>query len=525
MAFFNKDKLADLIEKYPRLPLLIPIFLALVLSWPHFNERLMADSCNYLDIGANLASGKGYLTTILTWFVEPSKVTHSALIEKQPLFPMFLAGFIYFFGMYRIVLLKVFLFALYVLSIFLTYEWVRKAYRVKPAFFSALYLAANPIMQIVQLDILNYSLFIFLLVLGIYLYLRFSGNFSVSFLGVITGLAYLTRLEGSLVFIFFCGCYLMAKKWRQLIILILAFSITISPLFIARKIKYNDFTKSIHEFQYRTLFSPNDAMWFYDVELYTFKELLKEHKKQIFEQIILNIKNYGGFFFGPYGLFIFFAAIFFFRPRYFNSIRETHLFYLFFLWLLSLLLHWPRTHIFDRSYLTSPLIFIITPVYVVLLEAVAREKLSNWLKSMTKYVMPLVIITTIMVNQVYARPFVMDWSAQTVKRTQAAQPLVAWIEKTFNNDDIICSEDYYLINYYTRRPTVALPWNLNPNNIENFLRDYPAKAVIFNRDFPEVNNMRGIATIKKWRLYRVSESNYQAFLPPPIFNFPTSRVI
>ena len=443
MPRISLDSLTEFTRKHPLFPFLIPAFLAVILGLPYYVESLSPDSCIYLDIGANVAHGKGFITTILNWFTEPSPVVQSAFIQRQPLYPLLLGGFIYFFGLYQIFYLQVFMFLIFLVSLFLAYEWIRQTEGIKQAFFATLYLSTSPLMLFSNIYVSNNSLFTLLVVLSIYIYLKRDSERWSLLLGFIVGLTYLTRLEGSLLFIFYAGSHFLSRKWRQLILFSLVFIVTIAPLLIGRKLEFGSFSKSVHEVNYHTLHAPSEVMRFYEGRLRSFKELFTQHKMQIFKKILRNVKQYSLFFLGTYALSLFFGLLVFVRPHHFQTKRSFHILLLFLFWLLSLLLHWPHTHIYDRGRITTPLIFIVVPIFVVFLESFCKEKLTALLADKAKLVMPLIVIIIIVLNQLYARPFALDWVNKTRQDNQTIQHLSKWINQNIDEDWVICSDSYF----------------------------------------------------------------------------------
>ena len=503
----------EFVERHPFLFFLIPASLTVILGWSFFDLGLSPDDCIYLDIGANLAQGKGYTTSILNWFFEPWPIVSSAWIQRQPLYPLLLAGYIYLFGLYKITLLKTLIFSIYLVNIALIYDWVRRTEGVKAAFFTALYLCTSPILLYANISASNNALFTFLVVISVYVYLlKESSNWSL-LLGFFAGLAYLTRLEGTLLFLFFGGVYLLRRKWRHLLYLGLTFVITISPLLIARQVEYGDFSKSVHAINYGTLHAPADVMHYYEGRLKTFKELFGQHKTQILKQMGNNIVYYANFFLGPYVLSFFLLLMVFSRSCYFSSSRGQHLVFFFLFWLLSLILHWPQTHIYDRCRITAPLMFIIVPAYVIFMENFFSEKLGKYFSGKIKFLMPLIIIVTIFLNQLYTRPFVAAWAKNSERITVSNMELFDWINNNTVLDEAICADLYYLINYFTRRPSLKLPKDITLKNVDRFLTDYPIKLFIVSRSSDYQRRIIEIALRRNWPLKRIPKTDYFSIIP------------
>lgn len=238
------------------------IFFLLVyfkLGWTGFS---WGDAKEYIQIAKNLLDGNGFSMSEITPFVPDGL--------RTPIFPIFLVGILLFFkNLYFVSLIQILLFAF---SSIIIYRLGREMIGTGASLVALIFLALEPSMAYWNSMFLTESLFLFLLILGLYFFIKFYKDgslFSIFVSASFLGFATLTRPAAQgLWFIFLMFILFLIKKigirrvLYSLIIFIVTFIIVVSPWLIRNKVLFNTYS-----------FSSADASVFYKFNLKAYLQL------------------------------------------------------------------------------------------------------------------------------------------------------------------------------------------------------------------------------------------------------------
>jgi len=184
--------------------LIILITIGILLFFYNQNQGYWWDEAVYLGLAQNLQEGN-------YWINVPGQEAF-----RPPLFPVIISGLLTFgFGIFLIKFLPI-LFAIF--SVLVIYDIVRVMYNKEIALWSALVLTASHYFLFFSLKLLTESLFILLSLLMIYLYYSGIKEDRRLFLlaGLFTGLAFLTRYMGGILFLVYLIYPLLIGKKKEI---------------------------------------------------------------------------------------------------------------------------------------------------------------------------------------------------------------------------------------------------------------------------------------------------------------------
>lgn len=156
------------------------------------------DSVEYINIAENLVSGRGFITTIKPYLIDENPVIAPGNLLRPPLAPLLYAIFLaVYHNYYFLQFVNIFLSSLVVV---LTYLLTRTFVREKLSFLAAVLIALNPYLIVDSRFIISEQLFYCLVLSFFLIYFRMAERSrKYVCLGVLAGLAYLTRIEGILL--------------------------------------------------------------------------------------------------------------------------------------------------------------------------------------------------------------------------------------------------------------------------------------------------------------------------------------
>ncbi len=227
------------------------------LGWTGF---YWGDVPGYVQIAKNLLLGNGFSMADVAPFVPDG--------FRTLMYPVFVAGVLFIFkNLYFISLVQILFFAIFALII---YRLGKEILSSKVAFISSLILILEPSMAYWNIMWLTETLFLFLLILGLYFFIEFykKGSFlNIFFSASFLGLATLTRPAAQGLWFIFLILILFKKIGAKrclisLIIFVAAFGITVAPWLIRNKFYFNTFS-----------FSSADTSVFYQFNLPAYLKL------------------------------------------------------------------------------------------------------------------------------------------------------------------------------------------------------------------------------------------------------------
>jgi 4-amino-4-deoxy-L-arabinose transferase-like glycosyltransferase len=172
---------------------------------PLVNSRLPlpADGHEYLNVAWNLAHGYGFRKTIKWNYYVTEPVIHSALADRSIFYPLFLAPFVKVLPVIWLAAgLRLISVVLCALTVALAYLLWRRRFGAATALAAGIILAVQPGYLEIGSEPLSEALFLFLIVGSFFLAERATSPKAWGIVGVLTGLAYLTRPNG--IFVVFC---------------------------------------------------------------------------------------------------------------------------------------------------------------------------------------------------------------------------------------------------------------------------------------------------------------------------------
>ncbi len=219
-------------ERKKIIPPLILFLIGLAFRLPFFGVPFWRtpDAVEFIDVARNIVSGHGLMQTIKWNFFESYPVVTSAFHGK----PFFAS--VIFSLILRLqndpYLLQLFLLILGAVNVVLFYFLARKFLSNKMSFVASLFFALNPDILITNRMVLSDVLFYFFVLLSFLLFFAKDNLKKYFFLGIVTALSYLTRAEGSFLFVVFLLTFIFQKKKiSQIFIFAGFFVLTALPYF------------------------------------------------------------------------------------------------------------------------------------------------------------------------------------------------------------------------------------------------------------------------------------------------------
>lgn len=202
------------------------------------------DAEGYIQLAKNLLAGNGFSMAESAPFILDG--------FRTPMYPVFLAGILFVFkNLYFVSLIQIFLFAVCAVMV---YRLGKDVLGSKTALAGSLILILEPTMAYWNTQWITETLFLFLLVLGLYFFVEFykKGSFlNVFFSALFLGFATLTRPAGQGLWVIFLVLFLFFIKkfnWKfvliSLAVFIASFVAVVSPWLIRNKIYFNTYSFS-----------------------------------------------------------------------------------------------------------------------------------------------------------------------------------------------------------------------------------------------------------------------------------------
>jgi len=136
-------------------------------------------------------------------------------------------------------------FIIFVLSILLTYDISYRVFKSQTAsFLTVLILAFNPLFFYWSLRIMAINLLALLVIVSVWIKVRLRSKYKYLVLGLLSGLAFLTRFDGLLLFFSFAFVLLYKRRFLDLVKLSSASLVTVSPWLLRNQIMFGSFYKS-----------------------------------------------------------------------------------------------------------------------------------------------------------------------------------------------------------------------------------------------------------------------------------------
>jgi 4-amino-4-deoxy-L-arabinose transferase-like glycosyltransferase len=212
-------------------------FLLIFGGFDHEIHDSLSDQFIYIDIGQNLADGKGFVTSVDTFIADAGELTSIS----PPLYPYFLAGVFSVFGKNLIAVRLIHILLSFVV-VAVTYWLGREIFSEKIGWVSGILVAVHPAYIMYVRPIMSEGIFfalVALMALTAYWILKHPKNYSHYFaFGFVSGLGFLTRTEALvgmavlLAYIAFTQLLEKRLQWIQLGLACAVFGILLVPVTI-----------------------------------------------------------------------------------------------------------------------------------------------------------------------------------------------------------------------------------------------------------------------------------------------------
>ncbi len=450
------------------LPLLV-ILLALMIRLPLYHTPYWRtdDTGEYLNVARNLALGRGLTQSVKFRLFQTDPVITSAL-KGRPVATAIALSFLlrikndaYFLQLGYLLLNA--------LNAGLVYLLCRSFFSAKLSFFGGLLAAFNPNMFVNSRLILSEPLLIFWVLIAMVVFFRMreqAGKYFI--LGILAGLAYLTRLEG--LFILPAFGWSLKRKPRYLFLLFLGFLLTALPFFYLNfRLNGNPlFTYNEIYFRVRSL---QEALGGgFERPIPAIAEFVRQNYLWIISRLGINLINHLNSFmtFGYFGPLIFFVLYGFRRWQKFSPLL---IFSFLTLGLYTLL--WAA--IFERERH-----FIV--IYLLLLPLVLQflKEFSRWPLPSVVSVLTLSVYLVLDIHRIF-------WARNTEPQIDIwnrleKQEVYRWIDKHTAPSAIFATTNALQFNIFVDRPAILVPDNLSKDNFVRFIREYRVKYFLCERE-------------------------------------------
>ncbi|MDP3710657.1 MAG: glycosyltransferase family 39 protein [bacterium] len=216
----------------PHLIALSSLILSLVYSLT-IRSPLNVDAKAHQRIAINLAEGNGYWEQI-----PPNKEFDRAIGRSGPLLEFWIAGVYKVFGVH-IYLIWIIQALLHAATVFLIYRITQTLFdKIKsriPAAGAAIIYGWYPDLIESTSMLMTEISFLFLLVLSVFLFLRYHQKKNISwliFFSISFGLAYLARSAVSFAYLAFLGYFISQKRWKHLALSLVIVLVVLTPWII-----------------------------------------------------------------------------------------------------------------------------------------------------------------------------------------------------------------------------------------------------------------------------------------------------
>jgi 4-amino-4-deoxy-L-arabinose transferase-like glycosyltransferase len=449
-------------ERKKILPPLVLFLISLVFRLPFFGVPFWRtpDAVEFIDVARNIVLGKGLIQTIKWNFFESTPVITSAFHGK-PFFASVIFSVILHFQNDPY-LLQLFLLVLGAVNVVIFYFIAHKFLSGKISVVVSLLFALNPNILITNRMVLSDEVFYFFVLLSLLLFFGKDNFKKYILLGIITALSYLTRAEGSFLFIaFFLTSIFQKKKALQIILLTGFFLLTALPYFWGNAIINGSPFFNYNSYHFK-VFHFSDSMFtgygrIYPSALGFMKTNLGWIINKIWQATVSNIQSLIGLtFFGPLML----LAIFY------KNFSRKFLPILFFCFATFLTFTIPWA-IFAEPERHLAMVFILglIPLFALVKGKYTRD--------------PFFILIVLLMLVVYLGFDVhrIVWSRTVEAQTdawsyQSRKTTYNYLKNHTNKNSIVASTNPWMITLFATRPSIMLGTNINNRNYCGFISQY-----------------------------------------------------
>lgn len=443
-------------------PPLILFLTGLIFRLPFFGVPFWRtpDAVEFIDVARNIALGNGLIQTIKWNFFESTPVVTSAFHGK-PLFASLIFSFIL-----RLqndpYLLQLFLLILGAVNVVLFYFLARKFLSEKISFVTTLLFALNPNILITNRMVLSDEIFYFFVILSFLLFFGKDNLKKYIFLGIITAFSYLTRTEGSFLFVVFLLTFIFRKK-KILPILLFAgfFFLTTLPYFWGNAIINGSPFFNYNSYHFRTFHFYDSMLTGYGKTYPSALGFIQNNfwwiANSIWQAIVSNVKSFIDITtFGPLMLFLIFYKNF---PRKLLPVL---------IFILAIFLTFSFTWaVFADPERHLALVFILG---LIPLFALVKGKYTKDPFFILIVLLMLVVYLGFDVHRIVWSRTVEGqtdaWSYQTRKTTYD------YLKTHTSSDSIIASTNPWMITLFSNRSSILLGTNIDNKNYCKFISQY-----------------------------------------------------
>lgn len=441
--------------------LILIFIIAILIRLPLYHTEFWRspDALEYLNVAQNIAEGHGLTKNIKWHYFDSFPITTSAFTGRP------LVTSIVFAAVLKIssdpYFVQMFLLILGAFNCMLSYFLFKKFFSPKISFLGSLFFAINPNSLIVNRMLISEPVFTTIVLCGFIVFLNMKDSVKKVFiLGIISSIAFLTRIEGIALLIVFLFWYI--KKLKMIISIGLGFLIFFLINCYGEFRAINLFFYSYNSFHLR-VFQFSEGMWegfgrtFPSTETFIVNN---SHRiiGMITNSILENISNL--FKLGSVGIL---SLLYFFVDK-----KTWKKFWPFLIFSLLVVLIpsvvWSMFSEPERHYSTI-FPFLIMPILALF----KNEKFRK-----------VFILLTILTLAIYS--FFdfhrLAWSNAEEIQTDSwnyihRSKVFEWIKKNTQPQSIIASPNPWLVEFYTRRPSALLPTNLEKNKLlEKYISQY-----------------------------------------------------
>jgi hypothetical protein len=497
------------------LPLLPYLFVVARLSYIAFNNS--SDSFLYLDIAKNIASGRGFIVSFDAYQYWPGG-THPAPPFVCVVFPVLLAGFSLF--LHSVQALTFFNFLPAYVNFLLIYLIAQKLYRDKAVSLWAVFLTAAMVAtEVTLLRILTEQLSLLATLVALYIFLSgdvFSRCKLIS-AGLLLGFGALVRSSTIYYPLVFSLALLVSRQTppaarRKNILFFLFWSFILPVLYEGLiYVKFNTFFPQ-YPIAYKNYYLATYITGGYFLPQ---TPVVRPFLSDIFSSYTLNnMFHLGLILFAVLRLLIVFSFFRFIRVFKERPLGELIFLGLVIFQILGILFFYPYQKINEFELVR----FLLLPLVALLLFGIREFKVfTERFFPNTKFFLFSSILVILLFSNIYQTHKTLEiyWQEEKIGKVKDLKAVADWVRQNTKGRDLIAASEFLYGGVYLARPVVAFPSHklLNRNNLNQFLRIYQPRVVIFDKSYPSgVENqlkMLGYQKVKNWP----QESVFLAFSP------------
>ena len=449
-------------ERKKILPPLVLFLIALIFRLPFFGVPFWRtpDAVEFIDVARNIVSGNGLMQTIKWNFFESYPVITSAFHGK----PFFAS--IIFSVILRLqndpYLLQLFLLILGAINVVVFYFLARKFLSGKISIIVSLLFALNPNILITNRMVLSDEVFYFFVLLSFLLFFNKGSFRKYILLGIVTAFSYLTRAEGSFLFVILLATFVFQKKKiSQLLLFTGAFVLISLPYFWGNAIANGSPFFNYNSFHFKVFHFYDSMFTGYGRSYPSVSNFVQANfwwiANAIWQTMVENVKSLVGLTcFGPLALLIIFYKNF---SRKFLPI-------IFFCLAIFLTFTIPWS-IFSEPERHLVLVFVLG---LIPLFALVKGKYTRDPFFILIILLMLVVYLGLDVHRIFwSRTVEMKtdtWSYQSRKTTYD------YLKKQTGQNSIIASTNPWMITLFTMRPSIMLGTNIDSKKYCKFISQY-----------------------------------------------------